>query len=342
MSEYYQRLGLKNDCSQDDIKNAFRKLAREHHPDKGGDKEEFQKIQEAYETLSDPEKRQQYDSPNPFMSHDSPFGFNMNSFFNQRRNQGPRKKQNHFYNCKITLRDIYFGLKKTIKITRFKICENCNTNCNFCNGSGNITQHIQMGPFTQVIQSTCNHCSGSGRTNKKNESCKLCDNNCKIKEEKLVEINIERGSPSEQQITIEGWGEQKMKSNEISGDLVINITCQSNDDSPFTRNRLDLLYTVDISLIETIIGKKITIPHYDGNITINSKIFGIINPNNKYVIENKGLICISNQNSGYQNANIKTGNLIITFNVTYPSSQIKLKDDQIDQLTDVFREVKLI
>lgn len=336
MTNYYEILGVNKDASQDQIKASFRKLAREHHPDKGGDTQQFQKIQQAYETLSDPQKRAQYDSPIPKHfgnNFANDFDFHFNTFFGGQQRAGRSrqqqvKKSDHFYNCKIMLRDIYFGTTKTIKVTRSKICKTCHSDCGACNGSGHSVQHIQMGPFVQVIQGPCNQCSGSGIHVNKNNECKECDDQCKIKEEKLIQIVIERGAPSEQQILVEGWGEQPTKGNEIAGNLIVNVTC-SFIENEFNREGLDLLYKIKISLVESIVGKELTIPHFDGPLVINTKMFGIINPNNKYSIQSKGLV----------NKNGETGNLIVAFEIVYPEK--KLNDNDISVLSDVFKGMNL-
>jgi DnaJ-class molecular chaperone len=93
MSDYYNILGISKSASDDEIKNSYRKLARTHHPDKGGDKDKFQKIQEAYETLSDPNKRHNYDNPGGnFGPSMFPFEFNHNSFFRQHQEPQITKK----------------------------------------------------------------------------------------------------------------------------------------------------------------------------------------------------------------------------------------------------------
>ena len=158
MSDYYNILGLSRGASDDDIKASYRKLARQHHPDKGGDKEFFQKIQEAYETLSDSSKKQQYDNPmnmNTGIDNMFPFGFEHPFFKHHTRQQQIVKKSDHTYSCRITLKEVYTGTIKKLKINRKRICKICISNCKQCGGNGVSTQHVQMGPFTQVGQQTC-------------------------------------------------------------------------------------------------------------------------------------------------------------------------------------------
>lgn len=331
MSDYYEILGISKTSTQDEIKASFRKLAREHHPDKGGDKEKFQKIQEAYETLGDSQKRTEYDNRgnNIFNMNgtNSHFDFNVHSFFNSHmQQQRVNKKNNHVYICKITLRDIYYGITKNIRVSRNNLCKECNITCDLCGGHGNVSKRLQLGPIMQILQQPCIKCSGSGKLKPKNNSCTNCNSNGNTKEEKIVEIKIEKGSDSEQHIVIEGWGEQATKPNEISGDLIINVTVLPHDD--FVRENLNLIHKVKITLKESLVGKNISIPHFDGAINTNINSFGIINPNKEYTIFNKGLIDTSNGK----------GHLNIRFEIIYP--EIKLQEQQILELSTVLDKLK--
>ena len=334
MSDYYSVLGVGKDASSDDIKNAYRKLAREHHPDKGGDKERFQEIQKAYETLSDPQRRSEYDSPSPFGRSGGggdPFGFNFESFFEMngfRGGQAQQKCNNHFYHCKVSLRDIYFGITKTIKITRRRQCHECRRDCDGCGGSGRLQRVVQLGPIRQIIQQMCNGCGGSGNKNVSNKDCNNCNGEGTISEEKLLEIKIHRGSDSEQQIVVEGWGEQPVKRNTVAGDLVIMVSAQQDEN--FTREGMDLVYALDLSLVESIVGKEIVIPHYTGEIRINTNTLGIVNPNKRYRISGKGMV----KDSG------KSGELFLRFDIKYPQ-RIFTKEES-DMLSDVFKKVQLV
>jgi DnaJ family protein A protein 2 len=332
MSDYYSILGVSKDASEGDIKKKYRQLARENHPDKGGDKEKFQKIQEAYETLSDSQKKKAYDSggsqPQVHINGGFPFEFNFNSFFHPQAKpqQRVQKKNDHIYTCKITLKDVYFGIVKKIKVQRNRVCAICKSNCSQCNGMGQITQHMQMGPFTQIINQTCQNCSGSGIVHKSN--CNECNSKGSIPEEQIFEVNIERGVDTGKQYKFEGWGEQAIKEKEVSGNLLVNIVVE--EDVHFKRQGLNLLYKTNIDLRDCIIGKMITIPHFDGPLTITTKGFGIINPNKEYILFDRGLVDHKD----------KRGNLHIIFTINYPEN-IQFSDSDIQLLTDTFNKVKL-
>lgn len=333
MSDYYSILGVSKDASSDDIKNAYRKLARINHPDKGGDKERFQKIQEAYDTLSDTQKRNQYDNPNTMnagMDDMFPFGFE-HPFFKHHRQPQKVKKGDHMYTCKISLRDVYFGIVKKLRIQRTKICKSCMTNCNRCGGNGVVSQHMQMGPFTQVIQQSCPQCNGTGRSNDKSKRCEVCNGRGTIQEDRLFEINIKRGVENGRRYVFEDWGEQAVKENEISGAFVVILEIEQ--DKHFKRiggnSGLDLLYEIKLTYVESVVGKNVVIPHFSGDINLDTRGFGLINPNKDYIIYNRGLV----DDKG------KDGNLMIKFIIDYPDKSFD--DYDIHVLKEAFNKVGL-
>lgn len=324
MPDYYNILGISKSASDDEIKNAYRKLARSHHPDKGGDKDKFQQIQEAYEILSDSKKRNEYDNPNQNFNNMFPFDFNNHPFFKHHKSE-TLKKNDYIYNCHLNLSEVYTGVMKKFRVQRNRLCINCKKSCHNCNGNGTIVQHIQLGPFTQTIQQSCSVCNGSGKISNKQNNCQLCDNKETINEEKIFEVDIKPGVESGTRITFEEWGEQATKDNEISGSFVVHIIIDDHPD--FKRDKLNLIYNVKLSLRESIVGKTITIPHFSEPIILETKGFGIINPNKEYIIYNKGLI----NETGQQ------GNLNIRFNINY--KEHNFNNDQIKLLKTTFDKV---
>jgi len=315
---YYNILGVPRDASNIDIKKAYQKLAKTHHPDKGGNKENFQKINEAYETLSNPEKRSAYDNP---IQSDNFFNFDFhNNFF---KKQNIIKKNDHHYFCKVSLKDIFFGTTKKLKVQRVRICRSCKKSCNNCNGNGYTSHHIQVGPFSQVVQHTCNVCRGTGQE-KSNIDCKLCDSNGTIQEEKIFEIQIEKGTESGKQIIFEEWGEQAIKNNEISGSFIVTIQIEKHEH--FAKRGMDLVYNIPLTLKESIVGKKVNIPLFDGEFTLDTVGFGIINPNKEYIVFNKGIV-----------KDGKSGNLHIIFKIQYyeksfTKDELKLLNETFDKI----------
>jgi DnaJ-class molecular chaperone len=332
MQSYYDVLNVSKNATKEEIKSSYKKLAKIYHPDKNneeGTKERFQKIQEAYENLSDDEKRMQYDNPmpsNPFNFQNNMPGFPFN-IFQQHFNQ-QNKKNDEIFICNISLSDVYFGTVKHFNIKKKYICEPCKIQCKNCNGSG-VTQgqKIQMGPFVQFLQQQCNVCLGNCVI-RNNIVCKNCNSNGFLFKEKMIEIHIPKGVENNKQYIYEGWGEQAVKPNEKSGDFIIRLNVENHD--IFERDNLDLKHKTQITLYESIIGKELIIPYFEEKIVINTNIFGIINPEKEYIVLEKGLRNEMNQK----------GNLKIIFKIIYPEKTFN--NDEINDITNIFKKLNLI
>ena len=158
MEDFYQILGVNENASQDEIKKAYRKLAVEHHPDKGGDENKFKKISEAYDTIGDENKRSQYNNQrrNPFANMGGG-GFNpFEDMFNQMHTQRRRSVPDKVIEVIIGALESFNGSDKTINYVRESKCGGCNgnggerINCGACNGEGFIIQRIGTGLFVQI------------------------------------------------------------------------------------------------------------------------------------------------------------------------------------------------
>jgi DnaJ-class molecular chaperone len=346
--DYYKILEIERDATSDVIKKAYRALALKFHPDKNKDpsvETKFKEINLAYETLSDPQKKEQYDNPNPFNGLNMGGGHGHNDIFSQmfsgmggfgnmniningqnvNMNRGPQKRSSHNHNIKISLRDSHTGIKKNLKITIVKNCLSCTSNCSRCNGRGIIHQAIQTGPFIQQVQANCNICSGSGIMKNANSSCQNCNGKLTIDEEKLIILDLPVGVSNGHTIKFDGLGEQIKKNGEIPGDLIINIVLDDKDPY-FTRENDNLIYKCKLTLLESYIGKILIVPHFDANIPINTNIFGTIDFNKRYHLKGKGL--------GGQ------GDLIFQFEYDY--KDIQLTEDQRNKLENCFKELNLI
>lgn len=348
--DYYNILNISKDASDDEIKKAYKKMALKYHPDKnGGNDEQFKKISEAYEILSDPDKRQIYDSGGDPKSQNMNFGnqtndihnifqqffgnathnhfnnFNFRQHHHQQR-QANIKRGNHMHKINVSLKDIHFGIKKNIKVIIKKNCFDCKVKCTECDGSGQKTHHRQMGPMTQIITQTCNACGGSGKLIKKSQfnKCETCQGTSEIKEEKMLVLDITKCFKNDVSMLFEGLGEQPENPGEIPGDLIFQINII--EDQTFKRigDSNDLEYTINLSLLESLIGTNVRIPHFDEDFLFNTGVFGIINPNEKYIIPNKGL------------GNM--GNLIIKFKISYPKGKMRSSDS--DRLIQIFDNIQ--
>jgi molecular chaperone DnaJ len=357
----YSILGLDNNASQDEIKKAYRKLAFEYHPDKNKGNEsaeaKFKEISNAYDILSNDEKKRNYDErgddnfnngnsgtqPNPhdifeafFRGHGGgPFGghFDNSGFddniFNfmggMRRGQGPQKCGSIEKTISLTLDEVYEGVNKNMLITIRKFCHSCNQNCNKCDGKGMMQQVRNMGFFQQIFTGPCDACEGSGIVIKGSPSCKECNGNGVYTKDQNATLIIPAGVDESYKSVFPDMGEQPKTSAQKPGDLFLNIKIE--DHKHFIRKGNDLHYKCDISFIDSIIGTDICIPYFKEDININTKIFGVLAYHKKYLIEGKGLPILNTS---------KKGNMYIEFNISYP----KIKNNgKINDLKKLLQEV---
>lgn len=221
--DYYSILGVSKDASADDIKKAYRKLATKHHPDKGGDVNKFQEIQEAYEILSDPDKRAEYNNPHSGFSGFDFSGFDFGGFDFNDFNFGNFHRQGHAYNHNVNIepininvtlsfQDFLKGKKEKVTFTRDSSCTSCDSHkshstCFRCNGSGvqfKVAKTIIGMVQTQVV---CTECNGSGIINTpSNNNCKDCKDTGYIKEEYSLDIDIPPGMCSDINLTMNDEG----------------------------------------------------------------------------------------------------------------------------------------
>lgn len=297
----YDVLGLSKEATTDDIKKAYRKLAREHHPDKGGDPEKFKKVQEAYEVLSDPEKRQNFDRFGTPEGNPNGFPPNPNDIFAQMFGgafggpRGPVRRGDHHHELKITLDDAYRGLTRTFKVTLTRPCFACRKQCTQCNGRGNM--HVQMGPMT--FNQPCQSCGGQGGGS---TGCQDCNFKSKKHEPLNLELKIPAGVEDGATLVAGGMGEQAQKPGEDPGDLVFHIQIQTHPH--LMRMGRDLVFMSKISFEDSVNGKKMTVPHFDGPIEVDTAEYGVIDPRKDYFVHGKGFS--------------PGGHLRLSFDIVYP------------------------
>lgn len=300
MSNLYQILGLERSASADDIKRAYKKLAVQNHPDKGGDEKKFQEISNAYDVLSDPKKKHEYDTGGTnggnCRNHDDIFAH----FFGRRSGpQQPQKCNDIIRSYKITLREAFTGIKKTLKIKLKSFNLDKLKQCDDCSGAGRIKNIRNMGVFQQVFESNCNTCKGTGSNNL---------DECAYEIEKTLDLNIIKGIQNNSKICIDGCGEQPKMRNRKAGNLIFNIEIMNNN--TFTRNGNDLYSSVKINFIDSLCGANIIFNIMDEEtVKFNTSKFNIVHPNKKYEFKDKGM--------PIQGTN-KRGNLYIEFDVDYP------------------------
>jgi molecular chaperone DnaJ len=267
IDNYYDILGVNENASQDDIKKKYRKLAKENHPDTGGNEEKFKKISTAYDVLGDDQKRQQYDQEmkNPFGSSQ-----NFNDIFNSMFGDGYNTNQRPVHTTSITVNigtlDSYKGGKHTFSYRRQTSCNPCNgtggdkKTCNFCNGSGIILKRFGSNGFFQVTQVTCETCQGKGFF--MINECFLCNGVGFKVEMKTLDISLPHGVDNGQFLRMTGMGDFK---NGIYGDLIVRVDLKPQNG--FTKIDNHLVYGSFLTL-EDLQSGSLEIPHPDGKLNI--------------------------------------------------------------------------
>jgi molecular chaperone DnaJ len=286
MEDYYNVLGLQKDCSASEIKSAYKKLAKIHHPDAGGNESEFKKIVEAYETLSDADKRKAYDMRGS-MPHGAQFGgFSsyeemMSNVFSSfgfgrttRRSRAAERGTDVRINMSLTLSEILTGITKKIKYKRNHHCEQCRgvgaqnesdfMICTSCHGSGQRIQIINSPIGQMQTASTCQSCNGEGKQIK--QKCSNCHGNGVVNQEEIIDISIPPGVAEGMNLEVANKGNQP-KGVGQSGRLIILITEEKHPE--FYRVGNHIHYDLFISIPDAILGNSnIEIPIIDGRAKI--------------------------------------------------------------------------
>ena len=292
--DYYEVLGVDKTASDDEIKRAFRKLAVKYHPDRNqGDKEaeaKFKEINEAYQVLSDPEKKAQYDQ---FGTVDPGAGFGaggfggfdfsdmggfgdiFDTFFggggSGRRRNGPVRGNDIEYTLNLTFEEAIFGVEKEITITRSENCDHCHgsgaepgTNkktCPTCNGTGQMRVQRQT-PFGNFVsQSTCDKCNGTGEII--DTPCKECRGKGNVRKSRKITVNIPAGVDTGNVMPLRGQGEHGLRGGS-AGDLYVRINVTPS--KVFTRKGNDVYIDTHISMAKAALGTEITVTTVDGNV----------------------------------------------------------------------------
>lgn len=292
--DYYKILEVEKGASDDEIKKAYRKMAMKFHPDKNPNNPEaeakFKEVAEAYDTLSDSNKKANYDrfgsADSPFGSGGNPFGqnyghgFNMDDIFSQfgdifgnRRSRQNTTSRGSDLRMKVTLNihEILNGVTKKIKYKRQEKCNKCSgqggtdvRECLVCRGSGRRVV-VQNTPFGQIRQETyCPDCQGSGKTI--SNACSDCGGNGCVSKEQVVDVEIPKGVGNGMQLTMQGFG--NFTRGGVAGDLIIVV--EEIRENWFTRDGNNIIVEKQISVIDAIIGANLSVktPHGDIPITV--------------------------------------------------------------------------
>ena len=326
--DYYETLGVDKGATKEEIKKAYKKLAKKYHPDinKESDaSEKFKEINEAASVLGDDEKRAQYDrfgkaDTSGFggfdfrdfgaAGGDFDFGDIFDMFFGGGMRQGGRgnyRGSDLRFDMSLELEDVEKGVEKTIKLPRLQTCEDCKgsgaksssdiVECNGCNGTGRMTRSRRT-PFG-IFQTTttCNVCQGEGKIIK--NPCKTCKGKGRVEKISRIKINIPAGVEDGMRLRVAGEGESGIK-NGPAGDLYIVIHVKEHN--VFERQGDDIYVEVPISFAQAALGDTIEVP------TLNSKTKVKIPPGTEthtiFKIKSKGLPRLNRLGKGDQKVRV--------------------------------------
>jgi len=320
--DFYEVLGVDRNASADDIKKAYRKLSKELHPDKHkGDKEaekKFKEVNEAYETLSNPKKKQMYDQ---FGSTGGPSGggpgfggFNpedmggfsdiFESFFGGRRG-GARPQEQGGRNIEVEMEvefdEVIKGGTRRVALRRQQVCSTCTgdgvkkgskmVNCETCGGTGQVTKTAQS--FFGMVQQSiiCSTCGGNGKVPE--EACKSCNGEGRKVTDKDVTIDIPAGIHDGQTLRVRGEGEAG-RQGAPAGDLFVHIRVRTDD--RFIREGDDIRTSISLPVLDAILGCEAKVQTVHGKVTL--KIPAGTQPSHVFKIKGKGLPVLSSSKHG--------------------------------------------
>ena len=364
--DYYDVLGVSRDASDAEIKSAFRKLAKKYHPDLNKDDpsaaEKFKEAQEAYEVLSDEQKRSQYDrfghagvnngaagmggmggfsnfgggfdSVDLGDIFDNFFGGAFGGFGGGRSSSRKARGSDVLKRVNLSFDEAVFGCEKEFELDFVEDCSECHgkggigeETCSTCHGSGTITseQHTILGSF--LSKTTCPDCHGTGHTYKK--KCTECNGKGKVKVHKTIKVNIPAGMDTGKRLRISGKGNPGANGGE-NGDLYLEFYVEEHD--YYERDGDDIYLEIPLTITEAVLGCKKTIPTIHGNVSLN--IPAGTNNLDKQRIKGKG---IKNESTG------NIGNMYLIFKVIVPkklSRDQKKLFEQLDETSFEEKEIK--
>lgn len=337
-SAYYDTLGVSTTASDGELKKAYRKLALQFHPDKNPDgAEQFKKISQAYEVLSDPEKRKIYDQAgeeglqgggggggghNPFDI------FNM--FFGGGGGGGGHERQARptVHEIGVTLEQLYHGVTKKLKVKHTILCKDCDgkggkneQKCGDCDGHGIQIKVIRMGPIVQQVQQECRKCDGEGTFFSDKDRCQKCRGRKAMEEDFILEVKIEKGMKDGEKLVFQGKGDHLPGM--PAGDIIIVLSEREHNE--FVRKGDNLILPMKIKLSEALCGFTRTRTTLD-----DRTIFFRVLPGE--VIADATIKVIHGEGMPMKRTPTEKGDLLIQFSVEFPKS---LSLDQCKKLAEI-------
>lgn len=357
--DFYEILGVARGADKDELKQAYRRLARKYHPDvnrEAGAEERFKEINRAYEVLSEPETRANYDrfgeagvsgaggGPG-FQDMGDMGGFAdiFESFFSGfagqggqpgggggPRRRGPMRGDDLRLDLRLDFREAIFGGEKEIKINHLETCTTCSGNgakpgtrpkqCGTCNGAGQVRRATRtpFGSFTQV--SVCPACDGSGQVVE--DKCGDCSGSGQKQVRKKLKITVPPGVDSGTRLRVPGEGDSGQRSGP-TGDLYVYLYV--NEDSEFRRDGINILSELKVSYLQAILGAKMEVNTVDG--TAEVTIPSGTQPNTVLTLDNRGVPRLGNSES--------RGDHLMTIAVDIPSKLTPEERDLLEKLAHI-------
>lgn len=342
--DYYKTLGVDKSASQEDIKKAYKKLAKQYHPDLNkdpGSSEKFKELSEAASVLGDAQKRQQYDQFGTADFNSQQSGFDFRDFgtdfegifdnlfsgfgFGGGGRSKARSGRDLLVNVDLILEDVHNSVAKKISLKKHDACDSCNgkggsgvVQCSECNGKGSV-RHTRRTPFGLFqTTSTCGTCEGSGEIF--SEVCKKCDGEGRVYITKSIDVKIPKGVHDKTRLRVRGEGEAGLFGGS-AGDLYVEVHVKDHD--VFERREDDLFIKAPVSFATMCLGGEIDVPSIDGSAT-KLKVPAGTEDNTVLKVKNKGL---PNMNTHY------LGSLLVQLNVEIPKKLSKKQKELLEEFS---------
>ena len=349
--DYYDTLGVSKNASEDDLKKAFRKLAFQYHPDRNKEasaEDKFKEINEAYQVLSDPEKRSQYDrfghaglsgsaSAGDGFGGFSGFGDVFDSFFggsgfggSGRSRNSARRGSDLQVTMTVGFEDAVFGTEKDFEVNRIESCSKCRgsksepgssvSNCGTCGGSGQVrkAQQSVFGQFVQVAD--CGSCRGQGKV--VSDPCTQCRGQGRERAKRKLAVTIPPGIEEDTQIRLSNEGEHGINGGP-PGDLYIAFRIEEH--AYFIRDGINIRYELPVNIAQASLGALIDVPTLDGQVELN--VPAGTQPGQIFRIKGKGVAQLQGNRRGDQ---------LVTIDVKVPKKLNKDQKSLLEELGESF------
>ena len=359
--DYYEVLGVEKGASEDEIKKAYKKLARKYHPDMNpGDKaaeEKFKEINEANEVLSNPEKRQKYDQfgfagvdPNYGAGQGGAYGAGgfdfgdlgdiFGSFFGggfgggQQRRNGPRRGESIRASVSVDFTEAAFGCEKSVTVDRSEPCPTCKGNgcahgttpevCPDCHGTGTVTQ-AQRTPFgVMQSQGPCQKCRGTGKII--HQPCPRCGGRGAVRKNQTIKVKIPAGIDDGQTLNLRGKGNAGLDGGP-AGDLLITVFVKPHP--LFERDGNSVLMEMPVSFAQAALGAEIEVPTIDGRVKLT--IPEGTQPGSVFRLRGKGIPYLQSKGGG-------RGDQFVTITVTVPKNMTSEQKERLRAYAEAMNE----